>query len=116
MQLPPQINFIGVPTSDAIDASIRKYLEKLERICNDIIGCRVAVEAEGKHKHKGRQYKVSIDLSVPGDEIVVNSVHMDPDRDDAHSAVRHAFEAATRQLEEYVQRRRGDIKIHPTPS
>jgi ribosomal subunit interface protein len=113
MRLPLQVNFIGVPPSETLDANIRKYAEKLERFCNDIISCRISVEIEGKHKHKGRPYKVRIDLTVPGDEIVVNSHHMNPDYENAYDAIHCAFDAATRQLEEYVQRRRGDVKLHP---
>jgi ribosomal subunit interface protein len=114
MQVPLQINFIGIPPSEAIKALVRKCVDKLEQLCNDVISCRVAVEAEGKHKHKGRPYQVRIDITVPRDEIVVSSRHMNPDSEDAYAAIHHAFEAATRQLEEYVQRRRRDVKIHPS--
>lgn len=115
MQLPLQVTFIGLPSSDAIEANIRNYSDKMERICNDIISCRVSVESDGKHKHKGRAYKICIDITVPSDEIVVNHHYADPDSGDTYAAVHHAFDAATRQLSEYVQRRRREIKAHSVP-
>lgn len=99
-----------MPSSEAIDAEIRKRVAKLEKICGDLIGCQVSVEADAKHKTQGKLYKVRVDLTVPGVELVVDGHRTT--HEDAYVALRDSFDAASRQLEEYVQRRRGDVKSH----
>ncbi|HEV7618948.1 MAG TPA: HPF/RaiA family ribosome-associated protein [Burkholderiaceae bacterium] len=103
MQQPLQIVFKDVPPSQALDADIRKRAEKLQRICHEMISCRVTVGPDGKHKHQGNLYKARVDISVPGSEIVADSRPM---HEDVYISIHDAFDAATRQLEEYVQRRR----------
>ena len=54
-----------------------------------------------------------VDLVVPGVDIIVNRTHC---RDQAHEdplvALRDAFDAAKRRLEEHVRERRGQVKAH----
>ena len=111
MQQPPQITFKDIDASDAIEAKIRERIERLERYVPQIISCRVVVQVPHRHRKKGRIYKVAINVSVPGDRIVVNR---NPERDNSHEdvyvAIRDAFDAAERQLQEYNQRRRGEVK------
>lgn len=113
MQIPLQITFRHLEHSDAIEADIRDRAQKLERFANDITGCRVVVEAPHKHHHKGRIYTVSIDVTVPGAEIVA-SRHPDKHHahEDAYVAIRDAFDAVQRQLEDYVRERCGKVKSH----
>ena len=49
-----------------------------------------------------------IDIGVPGNEIVVNHNH----DEDVYVAMRDAFDAAKRQLEDYARKIRGDTKVH----
>ena len=70
-------------------------------------------EAEGNRHHTGHSYRVRITLRVPDDEISVGQHHLD---EDIHRAVRGAFDAADRQLEDYVRRRRGQVKQHAGPA
>jgi ribosomal subunit interface protein len=113
MQVPLEITFRGIPHSDAVETRIREKTAKLEQFCDSIISCRVAVEAEHHHQHQGNLYKVRIDLSVPQKHIVVSRDHHDKQsHEDLYVALRDAFAAATRQLEEYVRIQRGEIKNH----
>jgi ribosomal subunit interface protein len=108
MQLPIQITFHNVSRSDALEAHIRQKAEKLEEFHSRIISCRVTVEELGKHHHQGRQFRVRIDLRVPGKEIVANRDHSE----DVYIALRDAFDAVKRQLEEVAREMRGDVKAH----
>lgn len=110
MQNPLQIVFRDIPSSEAIDAEVRKRVAKLEKLCGDMVACKVSVEADGKHKTHGNMFKVRVDITVPGNELVVDGHHTT--HEDAYVAVRDSFDAAARQLEEYVQRRRRDVKTH----
>lgn len=111
MQIPIQITFHDVPSSDALEAHIRQKAEKLEEFHSRIISCRVTVEELGKHQHQGRQFRVRIDLRVPGKEIVANRDH----HEDVYVALRDAFDAVKRQLEEVAREMRGDVKAHVVP-
>ena len=111
MELPLQISFRGMDTSPATEALIRERAEKLDRFHDRITGCRVVVEAHHRHQRKGRIYHVRVDVTVPGHEIVVGR---EPDQHHAHEdikvAVRDAFDAMRRQLEDRLRVDDGAVK------
>ncbi|MDW8323695.1 MAG: HPF/RaiA family ribosome-associated protein [Burkholderiales bacterium] len=108
MKLPLQIVLRDISHSDAVEADIRARVEKLDRYYPHIMSCRVVVEQPGKHKHQGRPFNVRIDLGVPGGEIVIDREH----DEDLYVALRDAFDAARRRLEDYARRQRGEVKRH----
>lgn len=108
MQIPLKITVRDVPKSEAVEAHIREKVDKLEEFYTNITSCRVVVEVPHKHRRQGMQYGVRIDLTVPGSEIVVNREH----DLDVYVALRDAFDAAKRQLEDHVRRVRRDVKTH----
>ncbi|TAN49295.1 MAG: ribosome-associated translation inhibitor RaiA [Methylococcaceae bacterium] len=106
MQVPLEITFRGLPHSDAVEARIREKTAKLEQLCDNIISCKVVVEAEHHHQHQGNLFHVRIDLSVPQKHIVVSRDHHDKQaHEDVYVALRDAFEAAKRQLEAHNHRK-----------
>jgi ribosomal subunit interface protein len=113
MQTPLNISFRNMDPSAAIEARVREKAEKLERLYDRIISCEVVVEAPHRNHQKGKLYDVRINLSVPGDDINVgrtgpqNHAH-----EDVYVAIRDAFAAASRQLEDHVRKMRGDVKTH----
>ena len=108
MQLPLQVTLRDISPSEAIEAYIRERAAKLEQFYDRIMSCRVVVEAPVRHHRKGGPYKVRIDLTVPGDELVVDR-QVD---EDLYVAIRDAFHAARRKLEDYARRQRGAVKVH----
>jgi cold shock CspA family protein len=97
--------------SEAIEALIRDKVEKLDASPDHILGCRVVVEPAGKHHQHGNLYEVRLDITVPGEEIVITrepSQHTE--NRDLRVALRDAFDSARRRLEDYVRRRRGFVK------
>ena len=96
MQVPLQITVRDMPHSEALDARIRDKAAKLGEFHPNITSCRVAVEELHKHQQQGRQFQVSVDVRVPGREIVANRAQ----DEDVYVALRDAFDAATRQLQE----------------
>lgn len=105
MKLPLEITFRNVDRSPEIEERIRHKAAKLDRFFDRITGCRVVVEAPHKHHNKGNTFHVRIELSVPGDEIVVNRDPQDHDHDTLQVALRDAFQAAQRQLQAYSRKR-----------
>ena len=116
MQIPLEVTFHNMDRSEAIEAGVREKAAKLERFFDRIIGCRVVVEAPHRHQRKGKLYSVKIDISVPGKEIVVNR-HGSKNHahEDVHVAIRDAFNAAVRQLEDHSRKVRGEVKTHEVP-
>lgn len=112
MKQPVEIIFRNAPHSNEVEAKIREKTAKLETFCDNIIGCRVAVEAQ-YNKGVGKIYHIKIDLSVPGEELVVKrEPRRNAQREDIYAAIRDAFFALRRQLQDYTQRRRGEVKNH----
>ena len=108
MQLPLQITIHGIDQSEALETHISDKAKKLDEFFDRIMSCRVVVEVPHKHHHQGKQFNVRIDIGVPGSEIVVNRDHAE----DVYVALRDAFDAAKRQLEDYAHKIRGDVKTH----
>ena len=116
MQLPLQVTFRDMPRSDAVEAKIRERAEKLDKFYDSIMSCRVVVEAPHAHHHQGRLYHVRIDLTVPHGELVVSKdKHDDRTHEDVYVAIRDAFDAAQRQLKNYVRKQRMEVKTHEIP-
>jgi ribosomal subunit interface protein len=111
MKLTPQITLKNVPHSEAVEARIRDKMAKLDQFYDRIMGCRVAVEESQRRHHQGKLFSVHVGITVPGKELVVNKV----ENEDLYVAVRDAFDAAKRQLEEHSRKQRGDVKTHIEP-
>ena len=113
MQTPLNISFRNMDPSAAIETRVREKAEKLERLYDRIISCEVVVEAPHRHHQKGKLYDVRINLSVPGDDINVGRTGpQNHAYEDVYVAIRDAFAAASRQLEDHVRKMRGDVKTH----
>jgi cold shock CspA family protein len=113
MQLPLQIAFHNLPPSETLEAVIRENAAKLDEFYNHVMRCRVVIDVPHQHHRDGNLYQVRIDLTVPGGEIVVNrepSLH--EANKDFRQAVRDAFDAVRRQLEDFARRQRGAVKHH----
>jgi ribosome-associated translation inhibitor RaiA len=110
---PLQITFRDIDPSASVEARIRDHAAKLDELHDGIVSCRVMVETSHRHHHKGRLYHVRIDLTMPGAELVVSR---DPEdnhaREDVYVAIRDAFDAARRRLQNRAQRQRGEVKAH----
>jgi ribosomal subunit interface protein len=112
MQIPIEITLRDIPHSEAVETRIREKIEKLDRFHERVMSCRVTVESPQQRKHQGKLYSVHIDIKVPGGgELVVNRIQ----NEDIYVAIRDAFNAVARQLEDHVRRQRGDVKTHDVP-
>lgn len=115
MQLPLDISYRGVEKSPALDDLIRSKAEKLDDVCDHIIGCHVAVEKTHTHPSHGTPYRVRLDMTVPpGHEIAVTKNPGEGVQyDSVESVIRDAFDAARRQLKELNEKQQNRVKSHP---
>jgi ribosomal subunit interface protein len=90
-----------------VEVKVRRRFAVLKRLKADITGCRVTIAHEHHRHRQGNPVQVRIALSVPGKGIVADHTH-----EDTYTAIRDAFDATRRQLEDYLRVRRGDVKRH----
>ena len=122
---PVQISFRHMTVSPAIEEEIRSRAGWLESFYPGIVGCRVLLEVPHRHRRRGRPLHVRIELSLPGEDVIVNheppleamsprvlhkSDELDGRHKDAHVAIHEAFDVARRRLEDVARRQRGDVK------
>lgn len=112
-RFPLQIAFRNIDSSAAIQAKIRENAAKLGRFHQRITSCRVVVSAPEKRHHRERLYIVRINLAVPGGTIWINRGNAQKAaHTDVYVAIRDAFAAAVRKLEDQVRRQEGSVKRH----
>ena len=115
MQTQPQVSFDDLPVDEAVREIILDHVAELERFSDRITGCHVVVAQPHRHRRHGRLWSIRVDLAVPGGEIAINRHHSrDHAHEDVRVAIRDAFDAARRRLEDHVRRMRGDEKTHAT--
>jgi hypothetical protein len=130
MKVEPTITIRRIGTPEVLEADIRRRLARLERFYPSIIAAHVLVELAERRHVEGRKWRVRIEVSVPGERIVVtHDASLRPDlraravqrtrkQDEpeaahryARVAVREGFEATRRQLQDYARRQRGAARV-----
>jgi ribosomal subunit interface protein len=110
--LPVQITIRDIPGahngSRNLEDHIRTKSESLKKYYNNMTSCRIVVEYEQKHKHRGKLYNIRIDITVPGKELVTTK----KSNEDVYVAIRDAFNAINRQLDNLSHKRHGRVKTH----
>ena len=113
MSLPIQVTWRGIQPSAALETRIRETAQGLEKFSSQIVYCRVVIELPHKHGHQGRVYEVRVQITTPGAQLIAQHEHRERHtHEDPYVAVRDAFRAVRRQLEDYERERRGDVKRH----
>ncbi len=106
MGAPLQVTFRKMAASPFLRARIEERAERLMRLHDRIVGCRVVVEAPHRRHHKGTLYAIAVELAVPGATL---TCHRSPGARHAHEgiyvAMHDAFDAAERQLQAYRRRK-----------
>ncbi len=117
MQRPVQLTWRHVEPSEAVASLVRKKAERLERYFDRITGCTVALEQPQQHHRQGDHYRVRVEVTVPGEKLVVgrsplrSRVH-----EDLYSAVSAAFREVRRKLVDRVGRLGRRTQEHQEPA
>jgi len=116
MQTPLELAFKDIEPSEDIKALVAEKVAHLETFFDGITSCHVYIRAPHQSQRKGNLYEVTIELRVPGDELVVRR-----DQDDTAEhhhlkvAVRDAFAAMAQELKRWKAQIKGDVKTHGGP-
>ena len=113
MTIPLHITFRNVARSGPIEAYVSERAESLEKYADQIVSLRVVIESPHRRHRRGQLFHVRVEMAVPGGDLIIRR---DPAENHSHEdvfvAVRDAFDAARRRLQDYARRRRGDVKHH----
>ncbi len=108
-----EVHYRNVAKTPSIEDLIQKKVAKLERVCADVISCRVSIERPQQHQRAGNPFRVRLDLKAPGQEFIITRESSKGDMHDPLSKVlTDAFSAARRKLKEYMKRKQGEVKAH----
>lgn len=119
MIIPLEITFEnGLKSSVALRRRIGKEAEKLEKFHHGILACRVAVKGRSHRRKHGDLFDVRLQISTLGgrDIVIDHNPSVDHAHEDAFIAVRDAFNAARRRLQDRHRREQGQTKTHEPPS
>lgn len=108
MKVPPEISYREVEKSDAIEALVNEKIAKLERFCNYINSCNVAIEKIHDRPKSGSPYRVRIDITVPPSHEIVaeNDSSEGKQYESLNAAIRDAFEDAITQIKKLTDKQR----------
>ncbi len=117
MQVPVQIVFEHIKRVDYIEERARQEAEKLEQFYDRITSLRVVIGRPQHRHHKGDTYMVRLHITLPGAPDI--AISRDPAatgrHEDVQVTITDAFDAARRQLQDFVRKRQGHVKEHETP-
>lgn len=102
-----QVTFRSIPDSPAIEYHIEKYYAKVCNAYRKVSSCRVVLDAEQKHRHKGKVFSVRIDITIPGRELVSRKQNQN-----LYVAMRDAFDAIEKLLEKSCKRKPASRSKH----
>lgn len=108
MQVPVKISAHRFHLTPDLEEMIRERAERLERFDPHLTRCEVVVNGFSAHHQTGGPVAVRVHLGVRGDELTVDRQHAES----LEVAVREAFDAARRQLQDFVRLQRGKVKTH----
>jgi len=102
MRTPLEISFHGLEKSDAVEARIRDKFTRLQQHFARITHARVVVETPRKHSPTAKVFHVKIEIGLPGQKplIISSEPEVDQARTDVSLAIRDAFAAARRRLDD----------------
>jgi cold shock CspA family protein len=115
MQIPLEMTFRDIRKTEAIERLIGEKVAKLEKICDYMVSCRIAIDMPQRHQQRGNSFRVRIDIRVPqGHELVIKRESgQGKINGTLPQTLREAFSAAARQLKELVKKQREEVKTHP---
>ncbi len=104
MQVPLDITFENSEPSEAIRSEVEKHARQLEKFHGRITSCNVAVIAPQTRHRKGDLFKIDLRIAMPEHkDILVTKTHGDAAKHEHVAvAIKHAFSAAQRQIEDAV--------------
>lgn len=100
-----QITLRYISDSPTIEYHIRKHFDKMNKMYRKISNCRVVIDVPQNHKHKGKIFSVSLDITIPGKELISRKQNQN-----LYVAIRDSFAAIEKLLKKHIKRKITAIK------
>lgn len=106
-QTPFEVAYRAVEPSAAVERRVLRGLARIRQVAPRIVRCRITIGMRHHGSRKGDLYHVSVDLTVPGQEVAVTRTPPTQKAGDALcTAVDEAFETARLRLLELRREQR----------
>jgi len=107
-----EIAFQHCEPSEEIRSEIARQVKRLERFSDRITSCHVAISGPQTRHRQGDLFKIDVRIAMPEHhDVIVTRTHGDaPEREHPLVAVREAFDAAVRQIEDLARETRDQVK------
>jgi cold shock CspA family protein len=115
MQTLVDIAFRQCEPSEEIRSEVAAQVLRLEKFSPRITSCHVVVNGPQTRHRNGDLFHIRLRIAMPGHkDVVVDRRRGDaPEREHLPVAIREAFDAAVRQIEEAQREMRRQVKEHP---
>ncbi len=111
MSFSVEITFHSLEASPALGARIRKLMARLGRFSSHIMSCHVVVGAAHRRHHRGNLFDVRIDIATSGAQFSIQHASpRDHTHEDPYVALRDAYRAARRKLQNYECEHRSAVR------
>lgn len=112
MQIPLELSFQHIEPADEIKDYVRERVDYLGQLFDGITSCQVYIAAPQNRQKTGHLYDITIEVRVPGKELVVSDRKNDMQQHQhLRIALRDAFAIIERDLKIYKQKMRGQVKV-----
>jgi ribosomal subunit interface protein len=105
-----QMTFRDFPPTDAIRSHVEKHAAKLLERVDNVVSAHVTLSMPHRHHQHGNAFHVTINVVLPGDEILVCARDEAEGHVDLYVAINDAFDDAARQMREHARIRRADAR------
>lgn len=95
---------------------ILEEIAKLEKIQPGIISCRTVVTDTTPDRRSGNNYRVRVEVSIPGKTILVDRSDTEPQENrDVRKSIIDAFDVARKRPQKAKELQKGDVKARELP-
>lgn len=111
-----KVQYLDFTESEAVTAAVEAHAEALEKSFRRVMSCHVVISRPHRKLHQGGIYHIKIRLHVPGSQIIIDKEPgLNHAHEDVYIAIRDAFLAARRRVEEFSRIKSGQIKSKNGP-
>ena len=103
MQVPLNLHLKNVKNKKVIEKLIQEKVDKLDKICQQLISCRIVVESPADGQKKTNHDHIHIELKFPPHHDVLVKREATHD-EDLPTLVREAFLIVRRQVQEIIDK------------
>ena len=115
MQVPVDIHFHHMSTSEVVVDHIKERVAKLDLLHDKLVSCRVVIDKPPHHRNE-LCWRVKVEVLVPPRHEMVATEDSGEvpgtNQELVHMVIGGAFDAIEKQLKKFIAKQRGEVKVH----